>query len=75
MNAGDEGEEQQGCSVPLHARVEFGAVFHEDVAAEHPVQRGVLVDETYAIRERSVTRHSEYVGPFLKDIPEDACEC
>ena len=55
MKACDEGEEQQGCSVPLHARVEFGPVFHEDVAAEHPVKRGVLVDETYAIRERSVT--------------------
>ena len=55
MKACDEGEEQQGCSVPLHARVEFGPVFHEDVAAEHPVKRGVLVDEAYAIREGSVT--------------------
>jgi hypothetical protein len=55
VEACDEGEEQQGCSVPLHARVEFGRVFHEDVAAEHPVQRGVLVDETYAVGEGSVT--------------------
>ena len=55
VDACDEGEEQQGCSVPLHARVEFGAVFHEDVAAEHPVQRGVLVDEAYAVGEGSVS--------------------
>ena len=55
VDACDEREEQQGCSVPLHARVEFRCVFHEDVAAEHPVKSGVLVDETYAVGEGSVT--------------------